>query len=106
MAPIGVYIKDLRERAGMAGFKVYGSTTSTNTLRVVDCLFVKGLDFEFVPIDLGAGEQKTEQFLNNMNPFGQVPVFEDGDLKLFEPRGISKYGRIIQAILTNKIAKS
>ncbi|XP_068658962.1 glutathione S-transferase PARB-like [Aristolochia californica] len=75
----------------MARLKVYGSVISTNTLRVVVCLFEKGLDFEFVPINLADGEQKKEYFLNNLNPFGQVPVFEDGDLKLFESRGITKY---------------
>ncbi|XP_068658083.1 glutathione S-transferase-like [Aristolochia californica] len=75
----------------MGGLKVYGSVISTNTQRVVACLFEKGLDFEFVPINLDADEQKKEYFLNNLNPFGQVPVFEDGDLKLFESRGITKY---------------
>ncbi|GLT72672.1 hypothetical protein SLA2020_445820 [Shorea laevis] len=39
---------------------------------------------------LKAGEHKKEPFLS-LNPFGQIPAFEDGDLKLFESRAITKY---------------
>ncbi|ERN16996.1 hypothetical protein AMTR_s00057p00211420 [Amborella trichopoda] len=53
--------------------KLHGSWMSTATLRVGATLYEKGLDFELVP------------------PFGQVPAFEDGDLKLFESRAITKY---------------
>ncbi|CAL9218318.1 unnamed protein product, partial [Arabidopsis halleri] len=43
----------------------------------------KGLDFELVFVDWLAGEAKTKIFLSTLNPFGEVPVLEDGDLKLF-----------------------
>ncbi|GAV88952.1 LOW QUALITY PROTEIN: GST_C domain-containing protein/GST_N domain-containing protein, partial [Cephalotus follicularis] len=70
--------------------KVYGSLNSPATLRVLACVFEHDLDFEFVPIDLNAGEHKNKQFLS-MNPFGQVPVYEDGDIKQFEERAITTY---------------
>ncbi|MQL80016.1 hypothetical protein Taro_012448 [Colocasia esculenta] len=57
--------------------KLHGLPMSTNTARVIAVLNEKGVDFELVPVDL--------------SPFGQVPVLEDGDLKLFESRAISKY---------------
>ncbi|KAF8083842.1 hypothetical protein N665_0749s0006 [Sinapis alba] len=54
-------------------------------------LHEKGLDFELVFVDWVAGESKTKAFLTNLNPFGQVPVLEDGDLKLFESKAITRY---------------
>ncbi|KAB1202931.1 Glutathione S-transferase [Morella rubra] len=74
----------------MAAIKVYGSTFTTATRRVLATLYEKELEFEFIPVDMRAGEHKKEPFLS-MNPFGLVPAFEDGDLKLFESRAISKY---------------
>ncbi|XP_059295245.1 glutathione S-transferase PARB isoform X3 [Lycium ferocissimum] len=70
--------------------KVHGNPISNATMRVVACLIEKDLDFEFVFVDLVTGEHKKHPFLS-LNPFGQVPAFEDGDLKLFESRAITQY---------------
>ncbi|PIN00787.1 Glutathione S-transferase [Handroanthus impetiginosus] len=70
--------------------KVHGSVTTTATMRVLASLNEKGLDYEIVPIDLSTGDHKREPFLN-LNPFGQVPALEDGDLSLFESRAINRY---------------
>ncbi|CAH9117405.1 unnamed protein product [Cuscuta epithymum] len=70
--------------------KVHGSLASSATLRVIGCLEEKGLKYEFVRVNLQAGEHKKEPFLR-LNPFGQVPAFEDGDLTLFESRAITQY---------------
>ncbi|KAK4407027.1 Glutathione S-transferase PARB [Sesamum angolense] len=70
--------------------KVHGSLFSTAAMRVFACLNEKGLEYEFVPVDMRAGEHKKEPFLS-LNPFGQVPAFEDGDLKLFESRAVNQY---------------
>ncbi|GKB48571.1 glutathione S-transferase-like protein, partial [Tanacetum coccineum] len=72
------------------GIKLHGLVGSTATFRVLAALAEKDLDFEFVSVDLVSKEQKTPQFLAR-NPFGQVPVYEDGDLNLFESRAITKY---------------
>ncbi|KAF8394554.1 hypothetical protein HHK36_020765 [Tetracentron sinense] len=74
----------------MACLKVHGSVFSTAVLRVITCLNEKDLEFELVPINMAAKEHKKEPFIS-LNPFGQVPAFEDGDLKLFESRAITKY---------------
>ncbi|KAJ7961966.1 glutathione S-transferase-like [Quillaja saponaria] len=74
----------------MAVIKVHGTVFSTATMRVSACLFEKQLEFEIVPIDIRGGEHKKEPFLS-LNPFGQVPAFEDQDLKLFESRAITQH---------------
>ncbi|XP_076885230.1 glutathione S-transferase-like isoform X3 [Bidens hawaiensis] len=70
--------------------KVYGSMFSTATLRVLLCLAEKDIDFELITVDLASLEHKKPHMLAR-NPFGQVPAFEDGDLKLFESRAIARY---------------
>ncbi|XP_031486342.1 glutathione S-transferase-like [Nymphaea colorata] len=72
------------------GVKVYGLARSTPTTRPLVCLEEKGVDYELVPVNLAAGAHKQQPFFT-LYPFGQIPVFEDGDLKLFESRAISKY---------------
>ncbi|XP_050363371.1 glutathione S-transferase-like [Argentina anserina] len=74
----------------MAGIKVHGTPFSTAAARVLVALYEKEVEFEFVLIDMRAGEHKKESFLA-LNPFGQVPAFEDGDLQLFESRAITQY---------------
>ncbi|KDP28123.1 hypothetical protein JCGZ_13894 [Jatropha curcas] len=70
--------------------KLYGAAMSTSTSLVLTCLHEKEVDFEFIPVDLFAGEHKQPHF-GAKNPFGQVPVLEDGDLTLFESRAITAY---------------
>ncbi|KFK42654.1 hypothetical protein AALP_AA1G022700 [Arabis alpina] len=74
----------------VAGYKVHGHPFSTNTRRVLAVLFEKGLSYEPITVDLQTGEHKREPFLS-LNPFGQVPVFEDGNVKLCESRAITQY---------------
>ena len=70
--------------------KVHGSVLSTAAQRVFACLNEKELEFEFVPVDMRSGEHKQPHFLS-LNPFGQVPALQDGDLTLFESRAINQY---------------
>ncbi|KAL0457954.1 UNVERIFIED_CONTAM: Glutathione S-transferase [Sesamum latifolium] len=70
--------------------KLYGHPFSPATHRVIACLEEKGFEYEFVHIDLSAGEHKKEAFLS-LNPLAQVPALQDGDLKLFESRAITQY---------------
>ncbi|XP_058742451.1 glutathione S-transferase-like [Vicia villosa] len=74
----------------MSTIKVHGSPFSTATMRVTATLYEKQLEFEFVYLNLKIGEHKKEPFIL-LNPFGQVPAFEHGDLKLFESRAITQY---------------
>ncbi|KAI3936018.1 hypothetical protein MKW92_044102 [Papaver armeniacum] len=74
----------------MAIIEVHGSAMSTATQRVIATIIEKGLEYEFVLVNMREGEHKREPFIS-LNPFGQVPAFEDGDLKLFESKAITQY---------------
>ncbi|KAF8007748.1 hypothetical protein BT93_K1672 [Corymbia citriodora subsp. variegata] len=69
--------------------KVYGPDAAAPK-RVLVCLIEKGVEFETVPLDLFKGEQKAPEFLK-LQPFGSVPVIQDGDYTLFESRAIARY---------------
>ncbi|KAF3449246.1 hypothetical protein FNV43_RR09974 [Rhamnella rubrinervis] len=70
--------------------KLHGLAMSSCTALVLSCIHEKGVDFELVPVNLSAGQHKQPPFLAK-NPFGLIPVLEDGDLTLFESRAISTY---------------
>ncbi|KAM1016360.1 hypothetical protein ACFX13_046802 [Malus domestica] len=62
--------------------KVYGPLYASPK-RVLVCLVEKEVDFETVPIDLLKGEHKHPDFLK-LQPFGSVPLIQDGDYTLYE----------------------
>lgn len=49
-----------------------------------------GIAHELIDVDLLAGEHKKEPFLS-LNPFGQVPVLEDGDAVITDSNAILVY---------------
>ncbi|TAM50715.1 MAG: glutathione S-transferase [Paraburkholderia sp.] len=53
-------------------------------------LSLLGLPFETIEVDLRAGEQRTPAFLA-LNPFGHVPVIEDGETVVFDSNAILVY---------------
>ncbi|RDX78810.1 Glutathione S-transferase F11, partial [Mucuna pruriens] len=70
--------------------KVYGPARAACPQRVLLCLLEKEVEFELVHVDLHQGHQKHPDFLLRQ-PFGQVPVVEDADFRLFESRAIIRY---------------
>ncbi|XP_059457345.1 glutathione S-transferase F13-like [Corylus avellana] len=70
--------------------KVHGVPVSTCTAGVLLCLHEKGLHYELLPVDLAAGAHKQDPYLS-LNPFGQIPAVEDGEVSLFESRAINRY---------------
>jgi glutathione S-transferase len=69
--------------------KLYGFAP-TRSLRALWGLKELGLEFEFIPVNLQAGEHKRPEFLA-LNPAGKVPVLVDGDLVLTESAAIVLY---------------
>lgn len=80
----------IRDKKKMTSLKLHGMVGSTNTLRVAAVLHELGLDYEFVSVPLTTGAHKKPDYLA-LNPFGQLPALEDGDLKIFESRAIARY---------------
>ena len=70
--------------------KIHGFPLSGHSHRVELFANLAGITHENVFVDLAAGEHKQEPFLS-LNPFGQVPVLEDGDLVLSDSNAILVY---------------
>jgi glutathione S-transferase len=69
--------------------KLYGFAP-TRSLRALWGLKELGLQFEFIPVNLPAGEHRHPDFLA-INPAGRVPVLVDGDLVIPESAAIVLY---------------
>jgi len=70
--------------------RVYRSALSGHVHRVELFLSLLDLPFERVDVDLAAGAHKRPDFLA-MNPFGQVPVIQDGEVTLADSNAILVY---------------
>lgn len=69
--------------------KLYGFGP-TRSLRALWGLRELGADFEFVPVNLMAGEHRRAEFLA-LNPAGKLPVLVDGDSVITESAAILLY---------------
>ena len=70
-------------------FHLYGFTTQ-NSLKALYVLEELGVDFEFHFVNLGRGEQRSEEFACK-TPVGKVPVLEHNERCLFESGAICRY---------------
>ena len=70
--------------------RLYRLALSGHCHRVELFLSLLRLPYETVDVDLRAGEHKKPAFLAR-NPFGQVPVIEDGELTLADSNAILVY---------------
>ena len=70
--------------------KLYDAVPSSNSDRVKIVLHEKGLSYERRTLDLAKKEQKRPEFLK-LNPYGKVPVIDDGGNILFESCIINEY---------------
>lgn len=70
--------------------KLYGTSGSTCSMRVLFTAFELGHPVELIPVDMAKGEHKQPAHLARQ-PFGKVPAAEDGDLSFYESRAITRY---------------
>lgn len=72
-------------------YKLLGHVGSTCSRTVIATLEEVGAKYEVETIDLSKGEHKSPAYLENNQPFGQIPVLFDGEYRLFESRAIIRY---------------
>lgn len=70
--------------------RVYGTGLSGHTHRVLLFLSLLGLPYKLIKVDLAGGAHKRPEFLAK-NPYGQVPVIEDGNVVLYDSNAILVY---------------
>lgn len=70
--------------------RLHGHELSGNSYKVRLLLDLLPLPYEWVRVDLFKGEHKQQPFLG-LNPFGQVPVLEEGDIVLADAQAILFY---------------
>jgi len=70
--------------------KLYDAVPSSNSDRVKIALHEKGLPYTRVTLVLANKDQKRPEFLT-LNPYGKVPVIDDGGHVLFESCIINEY---------------
>ena len=70
--------------------KIYSFPLSGHAHRVELFASLAGITHEVIKVDLAAGEQKQPAFLA-LNPAGQVPVIEDGEVVISDANAILVY---------------
>jgi glutathione S-transferase len=70
--------------------KLYGHEISGNSYKVRLMLSLPNIESEWVKVDVMKGEQKLPEYLA-MNPFGQVPLLVDGEIRLADAQAILVY---------------
>lgn len=70
--------------------KIYGHPISTCTRKVLAVLAERNANFEFGTVNLMTGDHKSAEHMARQ-PFGQIPVLEEGDFRLYESRAIIRY---------------
>ena len=73
----------------MSGLRIYG-IARTRAFRALWMANELGLDYEHLPIEIGAGGARSPEFLA-INPNGRLPFIVDDDFVLFESLAITLY---------------
>ena len=70
--------------------RIHGFPLSGHSHRVVLFASLAGINHEVLTVDLANGAHKKDDFLAK-NPFGQVPVIEDGETVISDSNAILVY---------------
>lgn len=70
--------------------KLYDCDISGSCYKIRLFLNILGVSYDAVPVDFVHKEHKTAPYLA-LNPFGEIPIFEDGELRLRDAQAILIY---------------
>jgi glutathione S-transferase len=70
--------------------KLYDFELSGSCYKVRLLMNMLGVKYEAVPVDFVNKEHKSEKYAA-LNPFGEIPIFEDGELRLRDAQAIMVY---------------
>lgn len=70
--------------------KLYDSDISGSCYKIRLLLNILGQQYEPIPVDFVNKEHKTPQYMA-LNLFGEIPIFEDGELRLRDAQAIMVY---------------
>ena len=71
---------------------LYDYELSGNCYKVRLLLHWLGLDYQRIPVDFHPGrEHQSREFVDKLNPLGQIPVLVDGDFRLRDAQAILVY---------------
>lgn len=70
--------------------QLYGHELSGNSYKARLFLELLKVEYEWIRVDLMKGEHKAPEYLA-LNPFGQVPLLVDGEIKLADAQAILVY---------------
>src|SRR5262245_36233990 len=79
-----------RERAAMAELKLHDLELSGNCYKVRLFCALLGLKPDITPVDFLGGAHKKSPLIDR-NPFGEIPILQDGDLTLRDSQVILVY---------------
>ncbi len=71
--------------------RLYRHALSGHAHRIELFLSLLGLPYEKIDVDMVRGAHKAPEFIARNNPFGQVPVIEDGDVTIADSNAILVY---------------
>ena len=71
--------------------RLYRHALSGHAHRVELLLSLLGLAYQLIDVNMVRGAHKAPDFVGKNNPFGQVPVIEDGDIAIADSNAILVY---------------
>ncbi len=70
--------------------KLYSFFNSSTSYRARIALALKGIEYEYVPVDIRKKEHRTDEYIG-LNPSANVPLLVDGDVQLGQSLAIIDY---------------
>ena len=71
--------------------QLYSFFNSSTSYRVRIALALKGLAFDYVPVNIRTGEQREARYVEHVNPSASVPALIDGDFPLGQSLAIADW---------------